>query len=133
MLNFNLKVIMKEFSKIIVLIILFLQVGCSKTDLYQYPSSESDATAITGFSLVNETAASVIDGSVTIDRAAGTVSLKAVTGTDLTKLYPRATVSEGVIVEPKMGYLTDFSRPVQYKLIAGDRQTSQIWTVTVTF
>ncbi|MDR2138537.1 MAG: hypothetical protein LBP50_03185 [Tannerella sp.] len=125
---------MKSLAKNISMLFLALvALSCSKSELYQYPSSESDATAITGFSLVNEAAASVIDGAAAIDRAAGTVTVKAVAGTDLTRLYPRATVSEGVMVEPQMGYATNFTAPVQYRLTAGDRKTVQVWTVTVVF
>ncbi|MDR1722838.1 MAG: hypothetical protein LBR84_02710 [Tannerella sp.] len=125
---------MKVYSKLFVLFAMLpLLTACNTTGLYEYPSSDDlIETYITGFSLVNESEASVISGSAVIDRASGTVTVKAIAGTDLTRLYPRASVSEGVVVEPKMGYATNFSSPVKYTLTAGDRKTTQTWTVTVT-
>jgi len=115
---------------IIVFISLLLITACSKTDLYEYPDSESSDTEIRNFSLLNETGQSV-GTNVMIDKESATIIVKVANGTDISRLVPRTTVSEGVIVEPKMGVYTDFSTTKIYTLIAGDRSTKTEWTIYV--
>lgn len=123
---------MKIFKYIIMLFLIVMGMSCDKTDLYAYPSSDSKKTDITAFSLLNEKGENVVIESKT-DSEAGTITVKATPGTSLNKLVPRAAVSEGVVIEPIMGTYTDFSSPVSYTLIAGDRTTRQIWTISVSF
>ena len=103
-----------------------------KTDLYEYPSNDSKETKITAFSLLNENGENVVIESE-IDDKAGTIFVTVTTGTTVNRLVPRATVSEGVVIEPIMGVYTDFTNPVTYTLIAGNRIDKQEWTVTVSY
>lgn len=123
---------MKILKYIIMLLLITVGMSCDKTDLYAYPSSDSNKTDITAFSLLNEKGENIVVESK-IDSEAGTIAVKANPGTSLNKLVPRAAVSEGVIIEPIMGTYTDFTNPVSYSLIAGDRTTKQTWTITVSF
>jgi hypothetical protein len=52
--------------------------------------------------------------------------------TDLRALVPSIGVSEGAVIDPESGVVTDFSRPVIYTVTAGDGISMQDWTVTVT-
>lgn len=45
---------MKIFKYIIMLFLIVVGTSCDKTDLYAYPSSDSNKTDITAFSLLNE-------------------------------------------------------------------------------
>lgn len=122
---------MKKYNLIIVLFIaLFGTISCSKTDLFEYPDSDSDQAEITNFSILDEAGVSV-STNIEIESEAGRIFVTVAAGTDKTKLVPRATVSEGVIVEPVMGVYTDFSTNKTYTLIAGNRVDKKEWTVVV--
>lgn len=121
---------MKTHKLFIILFSLFVAVSCSKTDLYEYPSSESSSAEITNFSLLDEAGLSVTT-NIELDRESARIFATVVSGTDVTKLVPRATVSEGVIVEPRMGVYTDFSNTRTYTLIAGNRVDKKEWVVVV--
>lgn len=124
---------MKNISKIFLALFLLLAgTACDKTELYEYPSSDSDKTEISFFSLLNEKEENVIVDSK-IDNTAGVITVKVTEGTTLTKLVPRISVSEGVIVKPEMGKFTDFSQPVTYILTAGNRTATQSWKITVSY
>lgn len=104
--------------------------ACSKSNLYEYPSSNSKDAEITNFSVLNEAGQSVAT-AVEVTKETGRISVKVSAGTNISKLVPRATVSEGVVIEPGMGIYTDFSKTKTYTLIAGDRVTKKEWTVIV--
>lgn len=122
---------MKRLNLLLIIWISFM-FSCEKTDLYEYPSSDSNETSIEAFSLLNEHGENVII-DVKIDSVARVINTKVIEGTSVDKLIPRATVSEGVIVDPKMGVYTDFTNPVIYTLIAGNRIEKKSWTVIVHF
>lgn len=121
---------MKLYKLVLITVFVSMAASCNKTALYEYPTSTSKEAEITGFSLVSEDGADAIFDSK-IDSVAKTVTVTAKEGTALNDLFPRASVSEGVIVNPQMGVLTDFTSPVIYTLLAGDRKTTQKWTITV--
>lgn len=121
---------MKIHNFIIIFFALLAMASCSKTDLYEYPDSESSSTEITNFSLLNEAGLSATT-NIEIERESSRIFVTVVNGTDVTRLVPRATVSEGVIVEPRMGEYTDFSTSKVYTLIAGNRTDKREWTVIV--
>ena len=123
---------MKYLNYIITLFFIILIGSCDKTDLYEYPSNDSKETKITAFSSLNENGENVVIESE-IDDKAGTIFVTVTTGTTVNRLVPRATVSEGVVIEPIMGVYTDFTNPVTYTLIAGNRIDKQEWTVTVSY
>ena len=51
---------MKIFKYIIMLFLIVVGTSCDKTDLYAYPSSDSNKTDITAFSLLNEKGENVV-------------------------------------------------------------------------
>jgi len=82
---------MKIFKYIIMLFLIVVGTSCDKTDLYAYPSSDSNKTDITAFSLLNEKGENVVIESK-IDSETGTITVKATPGTSLNRLVPRAAV-----------------------------------------
>ncbi|GAA4806908.1 hypothetical protein GCM10023231_40120 [Olivibacter ginsenosidimutans] len=122
---------MIKYKLFLLLALMMFAIGCSKDELYTYPSSLSDKAQITAIRVLNDAGEDVVM-DYTIDEATSTVTVKANADASLNKLFPTATVSEGVVVEPVMGNYTDFSLPVTYTLIAGDRTTKRNWTITVT-
>lgn len=122
---------MKRLNLLWGILFLILVFSCDKTELYEYPSSNSNEAIIFDFSLLNEKGENVI-ADVKIDSVSKVIDAKVIEGTSINKLVPRATVSEGVIVEPIMGVYTDFTNPVTYTLIAGNRKDKETWTVVIT-
>ncbi|MBN9302548.1 MULTISPECIES: hypothetical protein [Dysgonomonas] len=120
---------MKTYKIVIIsLLSIFIISSCQKTDLYEYPSSTDKAAEITSFSLVDINNENVIISSE-IDTLNSVIKVVIYDGIPKDSLTPRAVVSEGVIVTPQMGVVTDFRVPVVYTLIAGDRSTKREWTV----
>jgi len=95
---------MNTIKSTIILLFLVLFTACN-SDLYEYPNSESDLAEITSFSLLNENGDEVIT-NVSIDIEFNQINVTVAGSADLMKLVPRSTVSEGVIVEPRMGSIT---------------------------
>lgn len=75
---------MKIFKYIIMLFLIVVGTSCDKTDLYAYPSSDSNKTDITAFSLLNEKGENVVIESK-IDSETGTITVKATPGTSLNR------------------------------------------------
>lgn len=111
-------------------LLLLTAIACQKTDLYEYPTGKSPEAMITGFTLT-DTGNSVLLESAVIDTTANTVTAKVPSTVDIKKLVPRAEVTEGVVVQPRMGVYTDFSAPVTYTLISSNREVQRQWTITV--
>jgi hypothetical protein len=59
------------------------------------------------------------------------IALKVPYGTNLGALVPNIDISRDTIVEPRSGVVKDFSRPVEYKVMAPDGSSSK-YTVSVT-
>ena len=121
---------MKNTALLFTAAIILAAVSCRKTALYEYPSNSSPDAEITNFSLLDAEGKEVIT-DIEISSGTGEIHATVLTGTDITGLVPRATVSEGVIVEPPMGVYTDFSEAVTYTLIAGNRTDKKEWTIYV--
>ncbi len=66
-----------------------------------------------------------------VDPAAHTVTVKLAHTTALDALAPVFTLSADASSVPASGAVTDFTQPVTYTVIAGDK-TEQMWTVTIT-
>ncbi len=118
--------------KRILLIIIYavLAYGCTK-DKEIYPPTKSDKAEIQDFKLLTETGGNAAS-SVAINADLHTVTIKASSGISLSHLFPSATISEGAIVRPALGVYADFTNPVTYTVIAGDRQNEKVWTIKVT-
>lgn len=121
---------MKTYKLLIAALSVLFITACSKSKLYEYPSNTSKDAGISNFSVLNAAGQSVAT-NVELDKDAGRIFVTVAAGTDVTRLVPRATVSEGVIVKPGMGVYTDFSKAITYTLIAGDRTTTKEWTIVV--
>ncbi|MEL6561550.1 MAG: BspA family leucine-rich repeat surface protein, partial [Bacteroidota bacterium] len=61
-----------------------------------------------------------------------TISAEVLNGTDVTKLQPTFTLSDGATSTPVSGSEVDFTNPVNYSITAEDGTTTQTWVVTVT-
>jgi hypothetical protein len=70
-----------------------------------------------------------VDGAV--DNTNYAINLLVPTGTDLTKLIPTISISDGATISPNTGIAEDFTNPVTYTVTAQDGST-QNYTVTVT-
>ena len=84
---------------------------------------ESSDKDITGFTVRKQV------GSSTIDATEHTISFHMAYGTNVKKLTPTITVSEGATISPKSKAAKNFEEPVIYTVTAQDG-TNQIWTVT---
>lgn len=104
--------------------------SCSSDELHEYPSSSSTDAEISSFSLLDEDGNNATT-SIVIDEETKQVLVSLKSGVDKTKLFPRSNVSEGVIIEPRMGVYTDFTNSKEYTLIAGDRITKVVWTIII--
>jgi hypothetical protein len=71
--------------------------------------------------------------STAINSEAGTVSVKVVTGTNVSSLTPTITISEGATISPASGVVQNFTNPVVYTVTAADNVTEKVWTVTVSY
>lgn len=67
-----------------------------------------------------------------IDTVALTVNATVKHGTDLTRLKPNCSLSPESSLTPSMGIWTDFSNPLQYTVVSGNKQIRKTYTVTVT-
>ncbi len=68
-----------------------------------------------------------------IDTTKLTVNAVAKFGTNLTKLKPYCGLgTNDMLVEPFMGVWTDFTAPLTYTLVSGDRKIRKTYTVTIT-
>ncbi|MGD1947547.1 MAG: DUF5018 domain-containing protein, partial [Croceivirga sp.] len=90
------------------------------------PSSLSNATDVTVFTVENQLNTSVIDSNN------HTITLELPAGTDITALTPTIALSPGATIAPLSGTAQDFSAPFEYTVTAEDGNTTQVWTVTVT-
>lgn len=68
----------------------------------------------------------------TIDTVALTVNATAKFGTNLKYVKPYCSVVTDAIVEPAMGKWIDFSQPLQYTIISGNRKVRKTYTITIT-
>jgi len=66
-----------------------------------------------------------------IDNVLHTVTAATRHGTDLSALIPSIGISEGAVIHPASGVLTDFSSPVVYTVTALDGISTQDWIVNV--
>lgn len=67
-----------------------------------------------------------------IDTVALTVNATAKFGTNLKYVKPYCSVVTDAIVEPAMGKWIDFSQPLQYTIISGNRKVRKTYTITIT-
>lgn len=111
------------------LIIIFIA-SCSKSELYEYPSNGSADAEITNFSIVDAAGQSV-STNIQLIKGSREIRVTVNSSTDLSKLVPRASISEGAVVEPQMGIYTNFSQTKIYTLTAGDKVTKKEWKVVV--
>jgi hypothetical protein len=86
----------------------------------------SDATDIITFTLPEQM------GNAEIDDVNHTISIEVENGTDLTKLTPIFSLSEGATSEPASETEGDYSSPVTISVTAEDGTTVQDWIITVT-
>ena len=89
------------------------------------PAVLSTETDILTFTLSEET------GEATINAEDHTVAIEVAEGTDVTKLTPTFTLSDGASSDPASGMEGDYSDVVTITVTAED-ETTQEWTVTVT-
>lgn len=117
-------------SILLLMICAVLTYGCTK-DNEIYPATKSDKTEIQDFKLLTGTGGNATS-SVVINAELHTVTIIANSGISLSHLFPSATISEGAIVRPALGVYADFTNPVTYTVIAGNRQNEKVWTIKVT-
>ena len=85
----------------------------------------SDATDILTFSIPDKT------GAATINDTDHTIAIEMPNGTDLAKLTPEFTLSDGASSSPESGTEGDYSGEVTIAVTAEDGTTMQDWTVNV--
>lgn len=73
----------------------------------------------------------VLEGGVTIKGTEITVIVKK--GTDITRLTPVISLSEGATVNPASETIQDFSFPVKYTVVSQDKTVRRVYTVTVSY
>ena len=97
------------------------------------PNNPATATTQSSDKLINSFSFSQLnpeaDGA--IDNVNYAVNLLVPSGTDVTKLVPTISVSDGATISPSSGTAEDFTNPVTYTVTAQDGST-QNYTVTVT-
>jgi len=81
--------------------------------------------------LGSENVTTLISGT-TIDTVALTVNATAKFGTNLKSVKPYCSVVTDAIVEPAMGKWVDFTQPLQYTIISGNRKVRKTYTITIT-
>lgn len=82
-------------------------------------------TAITAFTLTELISPATINGGVQL------VMGRVPYGTDITTLIPNIGISPGASMDPLGGVPTDFTNPVDYRVIAEDGSTFQDWVVAI--
>lgn len=110
---------MKKFLFLIVVLFSYMANSCKESDTKK---SECDMLS---FSIGSNSSTAVID------KQNATISIEVVAGSDLTKISPNITVSDGATCEPNSNKETDFSKgAVKYTVTAEDG-TKKVWTVSV--
>lgn len=74
----------------------------------------------------------LVSGTTVIDTVAQTVKAVAKFGTNLQRVKPYSSVVTDALVQPAMGVWVDFSKPMEYTVISGNRQVQKKYTITVT-
>ncbi len=74
----------------------------------------------------------LVSGSTVIDTVNLTVNAVARYGTNMKRVKPYSSLVTDATVEPKMGVWTDFSGPMQYTVVSGNRQVRKTYTINVT-
>jgi hypothetical protein len=67
-----------------------------------------------------------------IDSQTDSVNVEVLSGTDITNLYARMTISAGAEIHPDSTDLLDFTNPLKFKVYAENGVDSTIWVVKVT-
>lgn len=67
-----------------------------------------------------------------IDTVNCTVTAVAKFGTNLKKVKPYCSVTDDITVQPGMGKWVDFTQPLEYTLISGNRKIKKEYIITVT-
>lgn len=74
----------------------------------------------------------LVSGTTVIDTVAQTVKAVAKFGTNLQRVKPYSSLVTDAILEPAMGNWVDFSQPMQYTVVSGNRKVRKVYTITVT-
>ena len=74
----------------------------------------------------------LVSGTTVIDTVAQTVKAVAKFGTNLQRVKPYSSVVTDALVQPAMGVWVDFSKPLEYTVISGNRQVQKKYTITIT-
>lgn len=110
--------------------------ACSKQDPIDEAGlliTQRSQSFMTSFDLLGSDHRTVlISGQTKVDTTALTVTAVAKFGTNMQKLKPFCSVVSDAIVEPTMGVWTDFSQPLTYTVVSGNRLVRKTYTVTVT-
>jgi len=85
----------------------------------------SSSAAITSFSVPELISPSLINGGVQF------IMGRVPYGTDVTALVPSIEISAGATIDPLPGVPTDFTNPVNYRVMAEDGSTFQDWVVAI--
>ncbi|MCX6217900.1 hypothetical protein [Spirosoma sp.] len=118
---------------------LFMLAGiaaCSKQDPIDEAGlliTQRSQSYMTSFDLLGSDHRTVlVSGQTKVDTTALTVTAVAKFGTNMQRLKPFCSVVSDAIVEPTMGVWTDFSQPLTYTVVSGNRLVRKTYTVTVT-
>lgn len=114
---------------------LFLFASCEKepVDENGLLVSQRAECFVTFFDLLGSDHRTVlVSGSTVIDTVNQTVTAVAKFGTNITYVKPYCSAAIDAVVEPKMGVWTDFTAPVQYTVVSGNRKVRKTYTITVT-
>lgn len=110
--------------------------ACSKQDPIDEAGlliTQRAQSYMTSFDLLGSDHRTVlVSGQTKVDTTALTVTAVAKFGTNMQRLKPFCSVVSDAIVEPTMGVWTDFSQPLTYTVVSGNRLVRKTYTVTVT-
>ncbi len=95
--------------------------------------SDRSACAVLRFDLLDTRDYSALtDELAVIDTLAQTIHAKIRYRADITNLWPVFSLSTDCKLDPKVRSRQDFSQPVQYTVISGNRQVRKTYTIYVT-
>lgn len=114
--------------------VVFGSQSCGDTPIDDYGLLITDKSQcyMSLFELMGPDNRTVLISGTVIDTVNCTVVATAKFGTNIKHVKPYSSLVTDAKLEPAMGVWTDFSQPLQYTVISGNRKVKKTYTITVT-
>lgn len=112
-----------------VYVCLFFCMACNKDEEVFLVTDRADAY-ISDLQLYTADNRNVVVG-LDINDETGVITAEVKNGVNMAHLKPRCSLAPEATVTPKMGVWTDFSSPVEYIVISGNREVTKKYVINI--